>query len=78
MATEKVLVGKLNIIIDNLSSDTADEGSLASIKSDMVQEAGYDEYTEVTENMQYVQGKYNITYAYYETITTSTTPENNS
>lgn len=78
MATEKVLVGKLNIIIDNLSSDTQTDGSLASIKNGMKQEAGYGEYTEVTENMQYVQGKYNITYAYYETITTPTTPTNNS
>lgn len=76
MATEKVLVGKLNIIIDNLND--SGEGSLASIKSSMKQEAGYGEYTEVTENMQYVQGKYNITYAYYETITTPTTPTNNS
>ena len=73
MATEKVLVGKLNIIIDNLSS-TQDAGSLATIKNNMKAAAGYtNDYTEVTENMQYVQGKYNITYAYYETITTPAT-----
>lgn len=76
MATEKVLVGKLNIIIDNLG-DTG-EGSLASIKSNMKQEAGYNDYTEVTENMQYVQGKYNITYAYYDNVETPATPANNN
>lgn len=76
MATEKVLVGKLNIIIDNL--DSQGEGSLDSIKSSMKNAAGYSSYTEVTENMQYVHGKYNITYAYYDTITTPTTSEDNS
>lgn len=64
MAAEKVLKGKLQIIIDDLTE-------LSTLKSSMETAAGYGSYDDETEVMQYVDGMYNVTYAYYDTEDTN-------
>ena len=63
MATEKVLKGKIQIIIDDLTE-------LNTLKSSMESAAGYGNYDDETEVMQYVDGMYNVTYAFYDTENT--------
>ena len=67
--TKKVLVGKIQIIDDDLDS-------LATKKSDMETEAGFTDYDDVTENLQYVNGCYSGTFAYYDTV--NVTPASNT
>lgn len=64
MPSEKVLKGKLQIIVDDLSN-------LSTLKSSMETAAGYGDYDDETEVIQYVDGMYNVTYAYYDTEDTN-------
>lgn len=65
--TKKVLVGKIQIIDEDLTA-------LQTKKSAMKTAAGFGDYDEVTENLQYVNGCYSGTFAYYDTININTTP----
>lgn len=77
MATniEYRLVGKLNLITNNLTSDVNVDGFAKEL--DKMETAAFgtnkSSYKKVTENMQYVDGLYNTTIAYYEELQQVTT-----